>query len=231
MAIDERRFETQEDAAQALASAVADDLRTGLMRQAAASVAVCARPELASVFSALRTQKLDWSRVEIALTDECWVAPSSEHSCERLLRQLLLRDDVLDARLVGLRTQDAKPIQAAPEIAERLTRMTRPYDAVVLDVGDDGRVAGLFPGMPSLDAMLNPNWAVPAAPGKCGDEPFERITMTLRALLDSRRIYLLPQGAQARAAYDRALAAKNATPLRALMAQNRTPVTVFLVDG
>lgn len=231
MAIDERRFDSSQAAAHALAVAVGDDLRTGLMRQAAASVAICARPALVPFLEELRQQKLDWSRVEIVLTDECWVPPASDDSCERLLRRHLLRDDVLDARLVGLWTPDRTPIQASPEIAERLTRTTRPYDSVVLDVGDDGRVAGLFPGMPGLDAMLNPNWAVLAAPARSGDESVERITMTLRALLDSRRIYLLPQGAGPRSAYGRALEARNAMPVRALLAQNRTPVTVLLADG
>jgi 6-phosphogluconolactonase len=231
LAIEERRFEKQAQLALALAEAVAEDLRTGLTRQAAASLAVCARPDLFAFFAALRTQPLDWSRVEIALTDECWVPPSSEQSCERVLRRHLIRDEVLDARLIGLWTNDPRPIQAAPEIAERLTRMTRPYDAVVLDVGEDGRVAGLFPGMPGLSAMLNPNWAVPAAPARDPDEDVDRVTMTLRALLDSRRIYLVPAGEGPRAAYARAIEAKNASPVRALLAQNRTPVTVMLCDA
>ncbi len=231
MAIDERRFETQDEAARALALAVAEDLRRGLTRQAAASLAVCARPDLFAFFAALRTQSLDWSRVEIALTDECWVPPGSEQSCERVLRQHLLQADVLDARLVSLWTNDRKPIQAAPEIAERLTRMTRPFDAVVLDVGADGRVAGLFPGMPGLDAMLNPNWAVPAAPARDPGESVDRITMTLRALLDARRIYLMPVRAESQAVYARALEGRNPSPVRAVLGQNRTPVTVILSDA
>lgn len=232
MAIDERHFDTRHEAALALASAVAADLRTGLTRQAAASLAVCVRPDLFTFFEALRAEPLGWSRIEIALTDECWVPPGSEQSCERLLRRHLMQDDVLDARLIGLWTQDRKPIQAAPEIAERLSRMNRPFDAVVLDVGDDGRVAGLFPGMPGLDAMLNPNWAVPAAPARSPDEDVDRITMTLRALLDSRRIYLVPVGVGPKAAYARALeGGKQGSPVRALLAQKRTPVTVILADG
>jgi 6-phosphogluconolactonase len=229
--IDERRFDSASEASLALAATVADDLRRGLTRQAAAALAVCARPVLAPFFEALSAQVLDWSRVQIALTDECWVPPGSVHSAERLLRRHLIRQEVLDARLVSLWTNDARPIQATPEIADRLMRMTRPFDAVVLDVGEDGRVAGLFPGMPGLDAMLNANWAVPAAPAKAPDEDMDRITMTLRALLDAHRIYLVPVGVGPRAAYARALEGKNGSPVRALLAQRRTPVSVVLVDS
>ncbi len=95
----------------------------------------------------------------------------------------------------------------------------------------DGRVAALFPGMPGIDAMLNPNWAVPAAPARDPDDDVDRITLTLRALLESRRIYLVPFGAGPRAAYARALEARNPSPVRAVLAQNRTPVTVILAEA
>ena len=233
MSFEERDFLSIEALGTALAEAVAADLRSGIVQRTAASVAISPRPALLPFCAALRTQPgVDWSRVHITLTDECWVAPGSEHSGEHFLRRHLVRDDVLDARFVGLWQRDRKPIEAAPEIAERLARLPRPIDAVVLELGEDGDIAALIPGIPGLDAMLNPNWAVPAAPSRVADAAFERVTLTLRALLDSHRVYLVVASRGAGAAYAEALEANaSRSPVRALLAQRRTPIVVLRTPG
>jgi 6-phosphogluconolactonase len=232
MSIEEQRdFPSVESLGAALAEAVAADLRSGVTRRATASIAISPRPALMTFCVALRAQPgVDWSRVHITLADECWVAPGSEHSGEHFLRQHLVRDDVLDARFVGLWLRDRRPIEAAPEIAERISRLPRPLDAVVLALGDDGAVAALIPGIPGLEAMLNPNWAVPAAPSRVPDESFERVTLTLRALLDAHRVYLVVASPQAAAIYAEAIEANaSRSPVRALLAQRRTPIVVMRV--
>lgn len=233
MSIEEREFPSIEALCDALAESVAADLRSGVVRRAAACLAISPRLALMPFCVALRAQQgVDWSRVHITLTDECWVAPGSEHSGEHFLRQHLVRDDVLDARFLGLWQRDRRPIEAVPEIAERLSRLPQPLDAVVLEVGDDGAVAALIPGIPGLDAMLNPNWAVPAAPSRVPDDPIERVTLTLRALLDTHRVYLLVASSGARQAYAEALASGAArSPVRALLAQRRTPIIVLRVNA
>jgi 6-phosphogluconolactonase len=226
---EERDFHSIEALGTALAESVAADLRSGVTRRTAASLAISPRAALLPFCVALRAQPaVDWSRVHITLTDECWVAPGSERSGEHFLRQHLVRDDVLDARFTGLWQRDRRPIEVAPEIAERLSRLPRPLDAVVLELGDDGAVAALIPGIPGLDAMLNPNWAVPAAPSRVPDESFERVTLTLRALLDAHRVYLVVASPDAAIAYAEAIGANAPrSPVRALLAQRRTPVVVL----
>lgn len=233
MSIEERSFPSIEALGADLAESIAADLRSGIVRRASASIAISPRPALVPFCVALRAQpELDWSHIHITLTDECWVAPGSEYSGEHFLRRHLVRDDVLDARFHGLWRPERRPIEAAPELAERLSRLPRPMDAVVLELGDQGAVAALIPGIPGLDAMLNPNWAVPVAPSRVPQETFERVTLTLRSLLDARRIYLVVASAAARDAYREALRAGAArTPVRAVLGQGRTPVVVLQVDG
>ena len=113
---------------------------------------------------------------------------------------------------------------------ELLSRMPRPLDAVVLELGDEGEIAALIPGIPGLDAMLNPNWSVPAAPSRAPDQAFERVTLTLRALLDAYRVYLVVVSPGAHRAYADALESGSArSPVRALLAQRRTPIVVMRV--
>jgi 6-phosphogluconolactonase len=231
--IDERELGSIEALGVALAESVAADLRSGIVRRTAASVAISPRPSLLTFLVALRAREgIDWSRVQIMPTDECWVAPGSERSGEHFLRRHLVRDDVLDARFLGLWRPGCRPIEAVPEISDVISRMPRPLDAVVLELGEQGEIAALVPGIPGLDAMLNPNWSVPAAPSRVPDDPIERVTLTLRALIDAYRVYLVVAGPGAHRAYADARSAGSArSPVQALLAQRRTPVVVMKVDG
>jgi 6-phosphogluconolactonase len=233
MNIQERAFPSLDTLGSALAESVASDLRSGILRRSAASLAISPRRAIVPCCLALRSQPgIDWPRVQITLTDECWVTPGSERSGEHFVRQHLVRDDVLDARFHGLWRPERRPIDAAPEIAEFLSRMPRPLDAVVLELDEDGAIAALIPGIPGLDAMLNPNWSVPAAPARVPGESFERVTLTLRALLDAQRAYLVIASDAAQRAYVAALAPGAArSPVRALLAQRRTPIVVMRADG
>lgn len=231
--IEERGFDSIESLGDGLARSVAADLRAAILRRAAASLAISPRPTLIPFCVALRMQPgIDWSHVQITLTDERWVSPGADGSGEHFLRRHLIRDDVLDARFVGLWRHDLKPIEAMPEIAESFSRLPRPLDAVLLELDEDGGIAALVPGITGLEAMLNPNWAVPAAPSRAAGESDERVTLTLRALLDAQRIHLVVAGGGACRAYDEALADRaGRTPVRALLAQRRTPVVVLKLDG
>jgi 6-phosphogluconolactonase len=57
----------------------------------------------------------------------------------------------------------------------------------------------------------------------------ERMTLTLRAILDSRRVVILIKGEAKRAAYENALGGDDilAAPVRAVLHQAATPVEVF----
>jgi 6-phosphogluconolactonase len=57
----------------------------------------------------------------------------------------------------------------------------------------------------------------------------ERVTLTLRALLDARFIYILLRGDRKREAYEKALKGRDvfAMPIRALIFQDRVPVEFF----
>lgn len=177
-------------AARDLAQAVADDLRAGLDRRGVASLILSASPALVPFLQSLREQALDWSRITLVPSDECWVDAREPESREGLLRRHLVRDAVLDATVISLRASGRRPLDAIVTIGELLSRLPRPFDAVVLEAGAGGEVAALHPGMPGLEAMLNPTWAVQAAPAQIPGDPLERVTLTLRPLLDTQRLHL-----------------------------------------
>lgn len=222
---EERRYPNVQAMAEALAHDLGNDLREALSSRGAAVMLVSARASLLPVYAQLREQDLDWSGVTLVLTDDAWIAPSSkdhpEHSGERLLRRTLLQGALLDASLLALWGGQRKPIEAVVGIGEALARLPRPYDAALLAPGEHGQIAGLFDQAPALDAMLKPDWAVKVAPALAPTEPRERITLTLSALLDARRVYLA-QAQDIPAAPD-----ERARSVDALLRQRRTALCVL----
>jgi 6-phosphogluconolactonase len=95
-----------------------------------------------------------------------------------------------------------------------------------LGMGDDGHVASLFPNTdpraddPQRMRMLTPDPLPPEA-------PFDRITLTIPALLDSDELLFVIRGADKRALFEAASRGKNDLPIARLLAAARRPVTCF----
>lgn len=230
MAIREHQFGSAERAGQKLAEAVAANLRSAIEQRGRASLVVSGGLTAIPLFHALRDAPLNWAKVVITLADERWVPVSSPDSNENLVRKHLLTGAALDAELISLKLDEPRPIQAIVEISERIQRMPRPFDAVVLGMGLDGHTASLFPNMPALQAMLNPSWAVQVGVATAPEAPTQRVTLTLRALLDARKIYLQFSGEDKVEVYEAARDGDTAFPIAGVLRQKRVPVEVFITE-
>jgi 6-phosphogluconolactonase len=95
-----------------------------------------------------------------------------------------------------------------------------------LGMGADGHVASLFPNIdpraddPERVRMLRPD---PLPPGA----PFDRITLTIPALLDSDELLFVIRGAGKRALFEAAVRGENDLPIARLLAAACQPVTCF----
>jgi 6-phosphogluconolactonase len=76
--------------------------------------------------------------------------------------------------------------------------LPRPFDALVLGMGDDGHFASLFPHDPGLVAALDHDAAPACVAMRAPVEPTERISLNLAALLQTRRLFLFITGTQKR---------------------------------
>src|ERR1700720_1453695 len=146
------------------------------------------------MFELLRAEELDWSSVCVALADERWVDPPDPASNEKLVRDVLLKGPAAAAGFFGLKNGAPTPDMGAVSAWETFARVPRPFDAVVLGMGDDGHTASLFPGSPNLPSALNAA-AVPGCVGmRAPVAPQPRLSLNLSALLDARRIVILITG-------------------------------------
>ncbi len=218
--------------ADALQSEVAADIGAHLARaitaRGEAGLLVSGGHSPAGMFERLRTQALDWSRVRIALVDERWVEPTDPGSNERMLRETLLRDRAAAADFSGLKNPAPSPDLGAAATWNASVRIPRPVDVTVLGMGDDGHTASLFPGSPNLGRALDPE----APEGYVGmwspSAPHARLSLNLRALLDSQRILIFLLGEAKLRTYTAACrpGPVEEMPVRAILRQQRVPVEV-----
>jgi 6-phosphogluconolactonase len=180
------------------------------------------------LFEILRAQPLDWSHVCVALADERWVSPEDAGSNEHLVREVLLKDLAAPARFLGLKNGAPTPDLGAVSAWETFARVPRPFDALILGMGDDGHTASLFPGSPNLPRALNEAAAAGCVGMWAPVAPHPRLSLNLTALLDSRRITVLITGESKWRTYAAACAAGPVEdmPIRAVLRQSRTPVDV-----
>jgi 6-phosphogluconolactonase len=225
----EHRFETPDALADALAETIARRIDDALSARGVASLVVSGGSTPRLTFMRLAQKPLRWGAVTITLADERWVPSSDPASNEAFVRGALLVGAAASARFVGLYTGDATPEAGERACAARIEALERPFDAVLLGIGDDGHTASLFPHAPGLVAALDADGGALCRAIRPPNVELPRMTLTVRALLDARSVFLLFQGARKRAAYDAALAEGplEAMPVRAVLRQGRLPVVVY----
>lgn len=222
-----------ETLARDLARITAARLRDAVSERGAASLVVSGGRTPAPMFRALRAYALPWDRVIITLADERWVPADADDSNECMVRAELLHGPAAAARFVGLVNAAPTPEAGHRATEAALRAIPRPFDVIMLGMGNDGHTASLFPDAPELAGALAPHQAGDrpwlCAPVHPASVPQARMTLTLAALLDSRDIFLHLVGADKRAVYQQALAGTDvaAMPVRAVLGQDRVPVTLF----
>lgn len=217
------RFDTALACAASLAGAIADILRKGLASHGQASLVVPGGTTPQLFFHELAREKLDWSNVWVTVTDERWLEPSSPNSNEYGVRNHFLQAEASKARWIGLKNNQPSALAGLEQALARLKQMPRPCDAVVVGMGEDGHIASLFPGnvLPEAEASCTATRAPSGPP--------DRISLTSRSLLDTRRLFLLMGGPHKYAVLQRALQAGPAMkyPVRLLLQQRNVPVEIY----
>ena len=144
---------------------------------------------------------IDWSRVVALPGDDRCV--SREHAASNAAGLRAAFAAAHDLRIQALTADDGDPHASLAYARDTLAPLhDRPFDAVVLGMGEDAHTASLFPGADALPAamtedstddafLLVPNPLPPEA-------PFPRITLGLARLLRARSLHLIVTGARKR---------------------------------
>jgi 6-phosphogluconolactonase len=159
------------------------------------------------IFAKLAATSIDWSTVTIWPGDDRMVEESHPASNVGRIRAIF---EPVGAEVVALR-------QAIIPTRFRL---------VWLGLGSDGHIASLFPNtnpMPDDARLVRRIIPEPLPP----DAPFERLTLTIPALLNCAELMIVARGDEKRNLFEAAAAGKNDLPIARLLAVSHQPVTFF----
>lgn len=116
---------------------------------------------------------------------------------------------------------------AGAEVATLSEMEAIPHFALAwLGMGADGHIASLFPNTdPRPD---EPRKILRLTPDPLPEEaPFDRISLTIPALLDSDEVVFVIRGAEKRAVFDAAAAGESDLPVARLLGAANQPITCF----
>lgn len=159
------------------------------------------------VLALLTQSPLDWRRVTVWPGDDRLVPEDHPASNTGRIRALL---EPVGAEVVALSEMEQVPR----------------FALAWLGMGADGHIASLFPNTdPQVDDLhkirrLTPDPLPPEA-------PFDRITLTMPALLDADELLFVIRGADKREVFEGAVLGANDLPIARLLAAARQPVTCF----
>jgi len=214
--------------AHSLAESIAGTISSAVETRGQAGLVVSGGRTPEPLFDRLAQRALPWAQTAITLADERWVDADHPASNEAFVRRRLITGHARDARFVPLKTDHPSPDHGVPTAHNAMTAMPRPFDLVVLGMGDDGHTASLFPNMPGLAAALDPSSRSHCVAGLAPAEPRQRISLTLAALIDTRRLVLHVTGQTKRVIIDQVMAGTAGDlPIATVLGRARVSVEIF----
>lgn len=206
-----------------LASVLAGDLENVLLTQDRASFAVPGGTTPGPIFDALCAVKhIDWTRVDVMLTDERRVPEDHERSNTRLIRQRLLQDAAAAANFVNIIPEDDAALAAK---SESLTPHL-PISVMLLGMGADMHTASIFPNSADVAHALGTDQALAFVQPPDGLEP--RVTLSGGVLKGAMARHIVITGAAKREALERA---QKLSPEEAPIAAVLAGSTVHWAEG
>ncbi|MFT4819190.1 MAG: 6-phosphogluconolactonase [Candidatus Azotimanducaceae bacterium] len=215
-----------------LAPKIAETLRVALAVRGYANLAVSGGNTPKTLFTALSKQVIDWQHVQITLVDERWVTEADVNSNARLVREYLLQNLAADARFVSLKVSQADVFASVDAVAAKLQSTAVPLfplDIVVLGMGEDGHTASWHPGSETLAEVMDVDNDKICGAVRPMLAPYDRMTLTMRALMQARLIVLHLVGERKKSVLDLALQPGSvaALPLRGIMQQTQVPTEIY----
>ncbi|MCP5381174.1 MAG: 6-phosphogluconolactonase [Kordiimonadaceae bacterium] len=224
-------FNDREELFQQLELDILEKLREGISARGKASMLLSGGTTPGPLYEKLSKRNFDWDKVWFSLTDERWVDQDHPQSNEKLIRDTLVKNEAKVARLIGLKSAEDDVLVGQDATEIKLYEFPLPSDVVLLGMGEDGHIASLFPGLKDTKTAmdLSNKKLCQAIVREAGEIP--RISMTLRAILDTKHIFLLFFGAKKKEVFERARKIKNPIlPVSFLLHQDSVPISLYFAD-
>ena len=224
-----QRYPNNSELSQELVVHITDMLAERIKTSGRASLAVSGGSTPVTLFQGLSGTAIPWEAVTICLVDERWVSPDSEDSNEKLVRTHLLQNHAAKASFIGMKNDAVTAVEGAAQCQKLIHAISKPFDVLILGLGPDGHTASLFPGAPELPEATDMQSGKVCTAVTPQTAPHERMTLTLPAILNSRRIILHITGEKKRAVLEEAFqdGPNEELPIRFILNQRITPFEIY----
>ena len=215
-------FKTEVFGRDAFASEAARVIADAL--EGASSLVLTGGTTAEKIYPALAALPVRWGTLDVFFSDERCVPPDDPSSNYGMAARTLL--DAVTPRSVHRMEGERDPVDAALAYDLELRGRREPFGLVVLGLGDDAHVAGLFPHSRALEETRSLCAAVPRPDGMAG------LTLTPPALLSGQEIVFVVSGKSKTEAVQRVLRGGEGVPsCPALVFRSHPSVTLLLDEA
>ena len=219
MPIIQSLYETTDALNQDFCLRISTLLKQGIDENGRASLIVSGGRTPAALFDALSQVSLAWDKVDMSLADERWVNTDDDASNEKMVRAKLLINKAAAANFIGLKTAHDNAEDAVQACTANFADVARPFDVLILGMGEDGHTASLFPCSEQIAQGLDLESGQMFIAVQPTTAPNQRMSLTLPALLNSKHVFLHLTGDSKKEVLAKALADDDelAMPIRAVL--------------
>ena len=164
---------------------ISERLNSSIKRTGTASLVLSGGSSPIKIFEELSSIDLPWSKVQVTLVDDRLVEADNKDSNQNLILNYFLKNKAKVAHFFPL-TED---------LITKSNFFKKPFDVILLGMGEDGHFASLFPDMIDDFDAFNSDAKFKIFKTESQGNPFlPRITMNLSLILNSEMIVLLVKG-------------------------------------
>jgi 6-phosphogluconolactonase len=200
-----------------ISQTIFNELEKDLSENAQSTFIVSGGSSPVQIFKDLSTMEAKWSDINISLVDDRVVDINHEDSNEKLVKELLIKDKAKDASFISICNQ-----------SNDLLTLKRPFNVMLLGMGEDGHFASLFPKL----IQTNPEYFdLRSEPEIFFTDPMgspchKRASMNLSMILESKNIFLLVSSEKKLEVLNQAKGDKS-LPLFYLLNQKKTEIKII----
>ena len=200
-----------------LSEQIYDILKLTIEEKGSASFVVSGGSSPIKIFNELSFMDLDWTKVNITLVDDRFVDKSHNDSNEKLVNENLIINKAANLNFISLCNSP-----------KSVLNINRPFDIMLLGMGEDGHFASLFPSLIKTNPKYFNLSSIPEIvyTEALGSPCHKRVSMNLSMILQSNKIFLLVPNKKKLDVYEEAKN-NNKIPLYFLLNQIKTKVTII----
>ena len=189
----EYKFNDREALIDSLSKEIIDKLEKAISQKGKATLLVSGGSTPKPLFEKLSSLNIPWDKVVIALCDERWVNSDHKDSNEKFVKENLLINNAKNATFISMYQKNTKIVDAEEICSDIYTKELFPFDILILGMGSDGHTASLFPNNIKLKESFETEdkLCISMTPS---DALHERMSLTKKAILSAKNIYLHFEG-------------------------------------